>query len=68
MGGHPRHRDTKTNTQIRRSNNLIFPSSMVNSQNFSKQSLIFAFLNLAEIFAEIFGIDQTEFYHSAYNC
>ena len=41
---------------------------MVNNQNFSKQSLIFAFLNLAEIFAEIFGMDQTEFYHSAYNC
>ena len=36
---------------------------MVNNQNFSKQSLIFAFLNLAEIFAEIFfGMDQTEFY------
>ena len=37
---------------------------MVNNQNFSKQSLIFAFLN----FAEIFGMDQTEFYHSAYDC
>ena len=37
---------------------------MVNNQNFSKQSLIFAFYNLAEII----GIDQTEFCHSAYNC
>ena len=41
---------------------------MGNIQKFSKQSLIFAFLNLAEIFAEIFGMDQTEFYHSAYDC
>ena len=37
---------------------------MVNNQNFCKQSLIFAFLNLAEIS----GMDQIEFYHSAYNC
>ena len=29
---------------------------MVNNQNFSKQSSIFAFLNLVEIF----GMDQTE--------
>ena len=36
---------------------------MVNNQNFSKESLIFAFLDLAEIF----GMNQTEFYHSAYN-
>ena len=33
---------------------------MANNQNFSKQSLILAFLNLAEIF----GMDQIEFCHS----